>query len=71
MVCGCGERSRFAAHFFGLLGQQDDAGFIKELKEGGLAIDFTKNGKQMRLILGYNDLWVEYLGVIKKQEKKS
>jgi len=32
--------------------------------EGGLAIDFEKKGKKMRLVLGYNELgeWLYYFG---------
>jgi len=47
-----------------------DAGFVRDVQEGGLAFDFDKRGKvagsveRMRLVIGYNDLgeWVEYLG---------
>lgn len=41
-----------------------DAGFVPEVKEGGLTIDFDKDGKKMRLVVGYNDLggWVEFFG---------
>ena len=40
-----------------------DAGFIKEA-EGGLTIDFVKDNKKMRFVMGYNDLgeWVKYFG---------
>ena len=40
-----------------------DAGFVQTCREGGLAFDFDKDGKKMRLVIGYNDLgeWVEFL----------
>lgn len=40
-----------------------DAGFIGDV-EGGLTFDVEKNGKIMRLVIGYTELgeWVEYFG---------
>lgn len=44
-----------------------DAGFIKKEYEGGMAFDFDKNGKKMRLVIGYNELgqWIKCLTEIK------
>ena len=41
-----------------------DAGFIETCHEGGLALDFVKDGRKMRLVLGYNDLgeWIGFFG---------
>ena len=40
-----------------------NAGFIEET-EGRIAIDFEKDKKTMRLVLGYNELgeWVKFFG---------
>ena len=40
-----------------------DAGFITGEREGGMAFDFNKDGKEMRLVIGYNELgeWVKCL----------
>lgn len=40
-----------------------NAGFIPGGREGGMAFDFDKNGKKMRLVIGYNELgeWVKCL----------
>ena len=41
-----------------------DAGFLDGSREGGLTLDYDKDGVEMRLVLGYNDLgeWVEWQG---------
>lgn len=41
-----------------------DTGFIGEIREGGLTIDYIKEGQKKRLVLGYNDLgeWVWFNG---------
>mgnify|MGYP001578101094 CR=1 FL=1 len=39
-----------------------NAGFHPNYDEGGLTIDYIKNGKQHRVIFGYNELgtWIAY-----------
>ena len=44
-----------------------DAGFVKEVREGGFAFEFTNSdGVKTRLIFGFNDLgsWIEFEGKV-------
>jgi len=49
-------------------GKVTDVGFHPSAKEGGLTIDFERDGKPMRIVLGYTELgmWVYWAGERKK-----
>jgi hypothetical protein len=49
-------------------GKVTNVGFHPSVKEGGLTIDFEKDGRPMRMALGYTELgmWVEWAGERKK-----
>lgn len=53
-------------------GQVVDIGFMPWTQEGGMAIDYVKDGKTMRMIFGYTELglWVEWQGEIKPSRKE-
>lgn len=44
-----------------------DVGFHPSCQEGGLTIDYRKDGKDRRIVIGYTELgtWVEWQGDIK------
>ena len=50
-------------------GKITDVGFHPTAKEGGLTIDFERNGKPMRIVFGYTELglWVYWAGERKKR----
>lgn len=58
----------------GLIGKTIiDVGFIKDVCEGGLAIDYEEKGKHKRVILGFTELgmWVDWdgeLGVLSEDD---
>lgn len=54
-------------HFDDIIGGTvSDIGFVIT-DEGGMAIDFTKNGRKRRIVFGYTELgiWVKWSGEIK------